>query len=1032
MSQRTVAARDPKTGRFIARIVVNEVVAASPITSESFGAAAVAVAEAVTPTEPTSKLAFQLVLSAVSHGAEGEVNLKEITRRIRKEGASFDSKTAIDDSETRQALDDLLAEGVTYGFVSFEASGKNATKHMANKAWSLVRSGWTDKQTGIRYVPIYGNVIDEGTALFVSDNCKARSFKDLGIWVSSDAKAAKRLRRFLAPHQSSMRGHIIDRTIVPEGTAYEIELDNGRVIRILDADMTRFNAAETATIDGMGISNIPGYFNKALTLVGEFGEGKGIYWKMPHMRSYDLYLFGSKKEVRFVDDRVFLGALSDAEEHDLTLDNQTMGNMGLGAKGLAATTGIKYMDRAAAILFGSDEGKLLDEISAFVNSCNDESENRWALVRMAEDGIGTKAMPVGFRRVTRHLFDNILDLRRGRVPMPHEWARRVYVAPPPTVFVDDERIVDLTLSKVPDHIMARAQMCSDRLGIPVFVNCMPDAPDGVLVTAGRNPNACSAEALVFLNYIPAELKKYKGQGRCFLLERIAEQLSYLNGGDMDDSIWVFWNSVYVLRVAAKIQEYPKQPKISVEEKKDSHWAARNRLTHEGIGDEWNWNCFRRDLKHFTQYRESLGTFINRLTLDNMLSGDNVVVILDSLINGTYIVPKGFHAMSLEDVKINSPEWFWEFIPVDYKPEVEDFVQLCITFMKVRQPFLCKRAASNSDMVIDYLQQGKGNKKMVTELCQEAKLSEKTLIFPASYVRQGRAPKDRIEAGNYLLVRTEVCAALEELKDHYEGIMEESRQLEHSFKKPLPLQLLMAYPGSDVITDVVKALRVWWRAQFEAAKSLTGELSEDAYDNIANGWDEPIDVKDAEGRIVSSTTLHHLGLRDFYLNQFTSEGEGVKLSISGGAWSPEVRRSIAVEWLNKVYSMESEALVSEDGKTISVGDGVPNWMLNELMDCMEELGLTGQVAFIHLKYKVKEMLKGTSVHRLVRATNGHVHDVDNDSQLSVTAHPTLPDGYYSMSAGGVIVIAEAIPELRSDFKANLAEAVSAGELADVVF
>src|ERR1019366_3530863 len=97
-----------------------------------------------------------------------------------------------------------------------------------------------------------------------------------------------------------------------------------------------------------------------------------------------------------------------------------------------------------------------------------------------------------------------------------------------------ERVVDLTLSKVPDHIMARAQMCSDRLGIPVFVNCMPDAPDGVLVTAGRNPNACSAEALVFLNYIPAELKKYKGQGRCFLLERIAEQLSYLNGGDMDD------------------------------------------------------------------------------------------------------------------------------------------------------------------------------------------------------------------------------------------------------------------------------------------------------------------------------------------------------------------------------------------------------------------------------------------------------------------------------------------------------------------
>jgi len=67
----------------------------------------------------------------------------------------------------------------------------------------MAYSRWTCDGT----VPLHlCHVPDDGFMLFVTASSKVNSLEDLGLSVSSDPKAAKRVRRFFASHLMMAKG----------------------------------------------------------------------------------------------------------------------------------------------------------------------------------------------------------------------------------------------------------------------------------------------------------------------------------------------------------------------------------------------------------------------------------------------------------------------------------------------------------------------------------------------------------------------------------------------------------------------------------------------------------------------------------------------------------------------------------------------------------------------------------------------------------------------------------------------------------
>jgi hypothetical protein len=98
------------------------------------------------------------------------------------------------------------------------------------------------------------------------------------------------------------------------------------------------------------------------------------------------------------------------------------------------------------------------------------------------------------------------------------------------------------------------------------------------------------------------------------------------------------------------------------------------------------------------------------------------------------------------------------------------------------------------------------------------------------------PRDRKNMGNYILVETKLCKALNLLNARRDQLLEESRQVEHMIKRPLAAKMLNAYPEDEAILSMVKDLRVWWIRQFQEAKADNGGvLPDNVYDRIANGF-----------------------------------------------------------------------------------------------------------------------------------------------------------------------------------------------------
>jgi hypothetical protein len=95
-----------------------------------------------------------------------------------------------------------------------------------------------------------------------------------------------------------------------------------------------------------------------------------------------------------------------------------------------------------------------------------------------------------------------------------------------------------------------------------------------------------------------------------------------------------------------------------------------------------------------------------------------------------------------------------------------------------------------------------------------------------------------------------------------------------------------------------------------------------------------------------------------------------------------------------------------------------------MTACEEAGITGQVAYVDLDPRATRRLANTGPIP-VRARHGHV--VDSSNGLVVGFCEELPNGAYTMSAKGVIVVKASHPELHSTFQVTRIARQVAGEL-----
>jgi len=102
---------------------------------------------------------------------------------------------------------------------------------------------------------------------------------------------------------------------------------------------------------------------------------------------------------------------------------------------------------------------------------------------------------------------------------------------------------------------------------------------------GRSPNTNSSEIVEVCNIHLPELMHFKGQGRVFFGADAGSILGKLNGGDMDDMLFVFWGAEYLEKF--RQMQYPVQPRIKDQMvKAKSGQTKLNEARWKGIGDKW--------------------------------------------------------------------------------------------------------------------------------------------------------------------------------------------------------------------------------------------------------------------------------------------------------------------------------------------------------------------------------------------------------------------------------------------------------------
>jgi hypothetical protein len=598
--------------------------------------------------------------------------------------------------ESRQFLDYQVPEGFRYGIVTFEASGKEGGPKMVDHVRFLRKQGWTTPDGG-RFRFVYGHINgDKGLMLFISVAAKIRDLSQLGLVLTSGVKTPKRTQRIFASYQILHKCTLLTSYTEDNGTVYEAMLPNGKLFRTLNFNMELLTPEMQAFVDGSGHCGLPGFDGCAFTMLGSWGSNKGVYAKNPLLQDYDVVNYGTQKEVVLTNGFVFIGVLSKTGLYDLTMDPQTLLNSGGYEDDLCIKYGENAMNKMADLLFSDDEDALVEHFSKLVNVSDaarrkvSEPKIEWSLIKAMKNDHQSKTMPVLFRRLVNHGMRMAVDVVRGRVAMG-EIGCRLYVRPYPNM---------LEANGTPDFKLDN--LSGKHEALPIV--CMPDVKGGPAML-GRNPNTNSSEMILVWNIHLPELIQYKGDGWCFMGSDAGDLLSPLNGGDMDDNVFVITDPAYIAKW--QTMKYPVQPKIKVADRQIPADVAAYRAHYMGIGEFWSANVFEEQLRAFVEYSDSLGSFINDGMLDSALSGEHRASIKACLENGRFVVPENFMAPSRKELENILPKTLWSFIPVDYEPTLDHFIRLCMVMIEHKPDFICARAMSNSDLVIDMLQQGKG-------------------------------------------------------------------------------------------------------------------------------------------------------------------------------------------------------------------------------------------------------------------------------------------------------------------------------------
>ena len=938
-----------------------------------------------------SKMAVHLVYLATT--VESDILVKERLPKVKGVRGEFVAdKHFYASCETRQVLDDAMPADCRYVIGTFETKTPDAGTALGNQILSLKRNGYIHPVTGEKFRMLYGNWLGTGFFVMVSATSQIRSMSDLGIEIFADVKGVKRLRRIVAHHQYMCKATIIDSFSVPTGTVYVAELTNGKLISLLNFNMDLLSPSEFVRLDGTVHVNLPGFAEGCLaTVSGPFGLLKGTGADNCQSNSYNIVGYGAKDEVLITGSRIYIGYLSKTGIHDVRTDNYVLVNGGFCEPQLAVRHGINAMKEVYDVLTGDDDNARNELFAGLIKAGGDD----WAVVRAMTLGIGGLAFPVLFDRMFQSGFKGSVQVTEGRIPIAG--AKRLYVRPIPIAIKADG---------APDHDYLDP-LAGDKNGH--YLCCAPDLEEGwVLMT--RNPNTHAKEFVLLWNtHVPA-LMKYRGYGWAFFGESAKDIFPSMNGADMDDNVIAIQDPLFIAKW--RTMAYPVQPKMTHTHAEVSKEVTSAHAHHLGTSTKWNWKIFGNQLRQMTQKGISLGGVCNCILLDNMMSGENKDVIAKSLSGKTYIVPKEFSAPSRSSLFSMLPSWMHSLVPEDYEPTLDSFINVCMIFNNKRPDFICARVASNSEQVIDWTNMRKGVESNVLELDAESKEALKTPFFPVSF--EGRMPKARQKAGDYVLVMTKLCQthiALAEKRDTYLTAVAEIKKM---IKRQLPTVLRAMYPADAGSLNIVYNLRRWWANQWMNARDANGNMRENAYKQISLGYTTSKSIINGQGVVTGTETVEVCGLTHYY--HYGTTPNGVELSVTGPAYSTELRRKIAILWLSQVYAQDKEF----------VGDGVPDFILHDLFDAMEELGLTGITCFMQLNAYARKVITGGDSIR-VDAIGGDVFHGSNHRCLSEAPDDRLPDGSYMMNRSGVIYVKEACLELQSDYVAMMtADAEAGGE------
>ena len=957
--------------------------------------------------------------------------------------------------ETSQFLDDRVARYGTrssglpmvYGLLSIDGHGEDGKDDAARWFAGIVGSakrkanGIYDTASKTRFRAIVWSAIDRITAILVPMDSDIYKLEDLGIDVTSNPKAPKRVKRATAPHDVMLRLKLINTERLTDGTRYIIlEELTQREFRIKVMDLDTFLPGDLLMADGMGILKVlaqlygPEYHHVKQTLILPSGVVKGFGHNFDcwgHIED-DAVVYGPKAELTVTDGYVYIGSLGKLKETPAYMDIQSLGNMGFYEPHLAPAEGKFWMDHIQQVRFSEDEDKVRDLDAIFARLSDEKAEkaaefsndedavddpeltqpvDQWAAVRAAKLMVESQVLPVLWRRGTQRAFENAVDILHGRILMERVM-RRLNICPNPLVFTNTGRpsqaldqLTHVHFPEVPANYM---------------IVCIPDQPEGP-VLLWRNPNTTKWEAILVWNVHLPELMKYKHLGFVFFGYGAATLLVRMNGADMDDSVLITSDPAYIAKWQSL--EYPVTAKISASETgaRANTYDVQENAKHNPPTALWNPRIGDLEVERWRTTKIGLGTVINRCGLDTRLSGENGAHAKAQLEVGLFEAPPNFSCGDPAVFAANECLWF-----ITHRPQ-----------------FVLRRVAANSEYVIDWFQQHAGNEALAKGLIKESELvltykdAQGKLrpipFFPKSWAKGGKIPRKRLEAGDYLLVETKVCAGLAPLAVQLATILEAARLKEWKLVRSMPNEVDATYPTTDFTKAAVDDLRKKWQKFRDEAKAAGHQHW---YKLAANGDDvrQVIKPEDTDYHTDKAgepqTRPHHIeGLKEHYFYMQNSKGAVIPIPLHH-------RIGMAVEWFRQVYDVNTlEPRKNPDGTTQSVGDGVPDYILHDLLTAFEACGLTGQAVYAKLDPRAKRRLAANGVSVDVRIVGGQVNtwviDAVNGLKLGTVAkHIAVPDGTYVMSPQGVIIVKSSDPQLRSSFKVEEIAKRAAGVVDEV--